>query len=454
MSRRSLRARLLTVGAISVTLTLAAALIGLMLLFKRHVEHRVEVELNAYLAQLIAGLDRNDSGEIVVERPPSDPRFERPLSGLYWQLLIEPSGIQMRSRSLWDSELALPALPDRSVRRHRLPGPSGANLYVVERRFAPPERLRVVSIRAAAAVDTAEIRDALNDFIEDLSPFLLLIGFLLMMATGTQAFVGLRPLAAVRQRLAAVRSEGSQRIGEGFPEEVQPLATEIDALLDARDRQIATARARASDLAHALKTPLQVLAGEAERLRAKGENDSAACISEITTAMRRQVERSLSRARIGTATSSARADVGKIAGQVANVVGRTPNGLKLNWQIDVAPQITAPIDADDLAEVLGNLLENAAKHAHSRVMISARSELDCVSLEIIDDGVGIPPEQVTEAKTRGGRLDELKQGTGLGLAIVTEIVETWGGGFSIENNQPGMKAILRFPNSPTNSAAV
>ena len=138
MTTRSLRLRLLLLGALSVALALIASTIGLVFLFERHVERRVDAELNAYLNQLIAGLDRDADGGIALLRSPSDPRFERPLSGLYWQVLIEPAATVLRSRSLWDSELTLApdALPEGSVRRHRTAGPGGATLYIVERHFA------------------------------------------------------------------------------------------------------------------------------------------------------------------------------------------------------------------------------------------------------------------------------------------------------------------------------
>jgi signal transduction histidine kinase len=446
MSPGSLRLRLLAVGGVSVSLALMLSAAGLVFLFERHVERRVDAELTVHLNQLVAGLERDQAGNIALINSPAEPRFERPLSGLYWQIVVEPSGPILMSRSLWDVELLLPqdAPSSSELRRYRLAGPGGAMLHLVERRFELPARLGGVSIRAAVGLDTAEIHQAVDGLARDLVPFLGLIAALLLTAAWAQVTVGLLPLTAVRERLTAIRSGNEQRLGSGFPDEVKPLAVEIDALLDARDVQIDKARARAADLAHGLKTPLQVLASEAEHLEKKGEREIAAELTSIATAMHRHVERALMRARLAAGAFHTRAEVRTVAERVINVVRRTPTGRQLTWSIDVSGDLFARIDADDLAEVLGNLLENAARHARSCVGISGRRERDHVLVRITDDGPGIPAERVAEALARGVRLDASSSGAGLGLAIVSDIAETWGASFCFEHGGPGTKANLRL----------
>jgi signal transduction histidine kinase len=446
MSVGSLRLRLLILGVIFVNLALVASAIGLELLFERHVERRVDAELNAYLNQLVAGLDRNADGEVALSQSPSEPRFNRPLSGLYWQILIESSARVITSRSLWDVELSLPqtSLGEGSVRRHGLSGPSGETLYVLERRFELPARLGGASIRAAVGLDTREIREAVRGFVMDMVPYLLVVGALLVTAAWAQVTVGLRPLAAVRAGLTAIRTGNTLRLGTDFPDEVKPLAVEIDALLDARDIQVEKARARAADLAHGLKTPLQVLAGEADRLKAKGEREVAAAVTTLASVMHRHIERELTRARLAAGSVHARAQVAEVAERVVNVVRRTPDGQSLEWLLDIPRDLLARIDADDLAEALGNLIENAARHARSRISISGCADGEHTLVTVADDGPGIPPERLAEALTRGGRLDASRSGTGLGLAIVSEIAEAWSARFWIEDARPGVKANLRL----------
>ncbi len=445
MRRGSLRLRLLLAGAISILAAVTLSAVGLTVLFKRHVERRVEAELVVYLDQIVAGLDRGVSGVPVMSRLPVDPRFMEPLSGLYWQVQLGET--TLRSRSLWDGRLALPAdeLADGAVHRHRIAGPNGAQLIAIERSVMLPERLGGGAIRAAVALDAADVAVATRAFAVDLLPYLILIAALLIAAGYAQIAIGLRPLTAVRKRLSAIREHKTRRLGQSFPDEIVPLAEEVDALLEAREKQIEKARARAGDLAHGLKTPLQVLSGDVERLRMKGEVEIAAEIEQVATAMRRHVDRELARARIGAGGHEACAHLAEVVKRVVAVMVRTPTGASVNWSIDVPADMIARIDPDDLAEAVGNLAENAARHARAEVSIGTRRESGFIALIIADDGKGIPPGQLEEALARGGRLDRSGSGTGLGLAIVGDIAEAWDGRFEIRNTAAGLQADLCLP---------
>jgi signal transduction histidine kinase len=234
----------------------------------------------------------------------------------------------------------------------------------------------------------------------------------------------------------------------GFPAEVQPLAEEIDGLLDARDKAVERAKARAADLAHGLKTPLQVLNGEVERLKSKGETEIAADISTLADAMRRHVDRALARARLAYASRNASADVKSVVDRVVRVVERTPQGEKLDWEIDVAEGLAAPIEAEDLGEALGNLVENSVRHARTRIAISAGLETKQVFIAVTDDGPGIAEEHRSTVVARGQRLDTQSEGAGLGLAIVSDIVEAWGGRLILDDAKPGLIVKLQFSAEP------
>ncbi|NJL09015.1 MAG: HAMP domain-containing histidine kinase, partial [Methylacidiphilales bacterium] len=244
----------------------------------------------------------------------------------------------------------------------------------------------------------------------------------------------------------AIRAGTAERLGTAFPDEVRPLAAEVDALLEQRERQVTAARARASDLAHGLKTPLQVLAGDIDRLQAKGEGAIAADLAAIGETMRRHVERELARTRRFAGSAAARAVVAMVAAQVIAVVRRTPRGAALEWSHNVPPDVAVRIQPDDLAEILGNLLENAARHAAERIEIRAVAEADHVVVSVVDDGPGIPQAQVPVALRRGGRLDQAGPGTGLGLAIAADLAEAWGGALTLGPTSPGaMTAVVRLP---------
>ncbi|KAA5601680.1 sensor histidine kinase [Blastochloris sulfoviridis] len=444
----SLRLRLFAAGAVSILLALGLAALGLTTLFERHVERRMATDLTVILDRLVAGLDSDTTGKLTETDPPDDPRFDKPLAGLYWQVTAESGVVVDRSRSLWDSQLALPAdeLSEGTLHRHHIPGPGGGTLLAVERRVILSPRLGGGAVRVAVAQDVADINAATRDFAGDLLPFLGLVALLLVAASAVQVAVGLAPLKAVQARLAAIRVGTAERLGRAFPDEVRPLAVEVDALLDQRERQVTAARARASDLAHGLKTPLQVLAGDIDRLQAKGESAIAADLAAIGEAMRRHVERELARTRRTAGSVTARAAVAAVAEQVIAVVRRTPRGEVLEWSNAVPADLAVRIQPDDLTEILGNLLENAARHAAERIEVRAATEADWVVVSVIDDGPGIPEVQVPIALRRGGRLDQTGPGTGLGLAIAADLAEAWDGTLTLGPTAPGaMTAVVRLP---------
>jgi signal transduction histidine kinase len=447
MNRGSLRLRLFLAGAISILAALALSAFGLSLLFERHVERRVVSELGVFLNRIVAGLDRNADGSLIVSDGLADPRFDQPLSGLYWQVWAGDAIV--RSRSLWDNGLAAPeAMPeDGAVARFHLTGPDGSDLIAVGRYVTLPSRLGGDRIRAVVALDYAEIVAARQAFTADLLPYLVIIGLFLMIAAYAQIAVGLRPLAAVRNRLAAIRQGTSRRLGAEFPDEVLPLAAEVDALLEAREKQLEKARTRAGDLAHGLKTPLQVLAGDVERLRARGEEGIAKDIEQVTTSMRRHVDRELVRARTATGAVHPRAAIAEVIERVLDVVSRTPAGMRLDRSSDLPAGLAGRIDADDLAEAIGNLVENAARHARTTATVRANRENGRIFIRVIDDGPGIPPERLEQALARGGRLDQFGEGAGLGLAIVREIAEAWDGKLEINSSPAGLEAVFIVPDA-------
>lgn len=442
MSWGSLRIRLLAAGAVAIIIALVATAIGLSLLFERHVERRVLAELSVEIDQIAAGIDFDPAGALAVVQPPADPRLNLPFSGYYWQVIVGDQ--TLRSRSLWDAQLALLDPAGFGVLQdYRITGPSSVELILAERIVTLPDRLGGSEARIAVAIDRSEIISATADFRADLLPYLLLVGGLILTAGFLQVTVGLRPLTSIRNRLAAIKAGGAERLGGGFPDEVQPLADEVDALLDASDSAVDRARARASDLAHALKTPLQILTGDAVRLKEKGENEIADDIGVVADAMRRTVDRELARARITHRGSPQRTNLAATAAQILNVVQRTPDGNRLEWHTHIDASLEVRLDEDSLSEALGNILENASRHASSTVMIEAKSADGSVRIVVADDGGGIAPDRLQDVVKRGVRLDE--KGSGLGLAIVADIAAAAGGNIELENRNPGLAVILELP---------
>ena len=447
LNRLSLRLRLVFAGLASVGLALVAAFFGLSLLFERHVERRVAEELTLHLNQVIAGLGRDGGGTLDVMRPLVDPRFERPLSGLYWQ--VASDGGVRRSRSLWDATLTLPDPPGPAPLQTTITGPGGAPLLLVLREVVTDRRLGSQKVTAAVAIDRSDITRATADFRRDLLPYLALLALLLLAASAAQIAIGLRPLTELRLRIARIRSGVSQRLGSGFPKEVQPLTSEVDALLQSREEQLRKARERAADLAHRLKTPLQALAGDVLRLRAAGQTRAADDIDGLIATMRRLVDHEMARARIADRDRRARTDPAKAMRDVVSVLRRTPRGEELDWTIEAPDDLRVDMDADDLAELLGVLTENAARYGRLSVRLAARRMGREAVIVIEDDGPGVPPDKLANVLKRGERLDTTSGGAGLGLSIASSLAEAASGALALENRvSGGLRVTLRLPLSP------
>ena len=257
------------------------------------------------------------------------------------------------------------------------------------------------------------------------------------------------PFRSLRAGLSEVREGRRQRIEGDYPSEVQPLVNDLNALLEDRERAVARALTTAGDLAHGLKTPLAVLAQEAEQTAAAGHDDLAATLSQLVERMQRQVDYHLARAR---ATASAGAAPGLRCAVLPSVEGlvRTMRRLhaerELRIDADVSPEHEIRGRREDLDEMLGNLLDNACKWARTRVAISSSLEDAQLVLTVDDDGPGLDPSLRAQVLQRGVRVDQRVRGSGLGLAIVSDLAELYGGSVTLETSPlGGTRARLQLP---------
>jgi signal transduction histidine kinase len=445
----SLRIRLVAGGIVAILIALTIAGAGLILLFERHVTRTIADDLDVHLNQLLAGIDVDPQNNLVATRPPVDPRFADPLSGLYWQV-TDNRGQLLRSRSLWDTTLALPAddLSPGEVHHHEIVGPAKAHVLAAERSVILTVGDRRVAVRVAVAADLARVTRAAFAFAQDLAIALGLLGLVLVIATSIQVGIGLSPLDALRRGVAEIRSGRRLHLLAAVPAEVRPLVEEINGLLDAQEQEIERSRSRAADLAHGLKTPLAALAADAGRLRIRGEEAIANDIEAVGDAMSRHVDRELARARARGAMrnrAGVSAELAPLVHSLVATLARTPAGGRVIFEARIADGVHVPIDRTDLAEVLGNLLENAARHAAARVRISGGTG---PAIVIEDDGEGIAPDQIPRVLGRGVRLDERGEGTGLGLAIVEDVLSAYGWRIDFATSDlGGLKATLA-PLSP------
>ena len=444
MRIHSLRFRLLAAAAVSVSLALIAAAFGLVLLFEHHVERRLDQELETDLRQLIARIELDADGRIHIGSELSDPRFEEPLSGWYWQIQDDERLMLLRSRSLWDAKLDLPKdqLDLGVVHRHVLIGPDAQSLMVREQQVIMHPQAEARRLRVAVAMDRSELLIARQAFSADMLPYLALLALALMGASWVYVRMGLLPLDHVRQGVLAISSGDAQRLPDEFPDEVMPLVDEINELLKARDDAVERARAWTADLAHGLKTPLTALGADAQKLRNSGHVDMAENLDQLAQAMRRRVDRELIRARLRTAgvLVPRHADMVAVAKGVIATLVRTPLGSRLAWNADLPQALEVGMARDDLTELLGNLMDNASKWARDQVRISVAQD-DGTRIIIEDDGPGVPHSELTNLVKRGVRLDEQTAGSGLGLAIARDILDAYGGQLSFSRSELGGLAV-------------
>jgi signal transduction histidine kinase len=270
------------------------------------------------------------------------------------------------------------------------------------------------------------------------------LGVGLLLLAALQTFYGLWPLRRVRREVAAIRSGEKTRVGRDFPAEIRPLTEEINQLLAHSEEQAEEARRHAGNLAHALKTPLTVITNAATA----HAPDLADTVCREALAMRRQVDHHLARARaIGRrAAAQARVCVWESLEAVQRAVARLYDGVTIDIAGDQQAEVR--VERQDLDELLGNLVENAAKYGGGRVFVTVERKGEMVDIEVEDDGPGIPEELRGELFTRGARLDTTgKPGTGLGLAIVRDVAQIYGGKVSLEESEDlgGLLARLTLP---------
>jgi signal transduction histidine kinase len=439
MTGGSLRNRLLAAASVLIGSALLLYWFGLASVFERQLTRRIEAELTAHLAQLASAVRINSGGDVIVTRELADPRFNTPFRGLYWQVNEKREAV-LRSPSLWDQTIELPAGPlaPREIRLHNPVPFYDGELIAVEQHVILGLSGGERSLHLVAAVDRSAVSNARQEFEAEVALLVGMLGLFLIIASGLQIFVGLRPLGMLRDRLETLRSGKAQRLEGTYPAEVQSLVDVLNALVEGRDRLVKDARARAGDLAHGLKTPLAILAAEGRKLESEGDTESAAEIARQVELMNRHVERQLARTRARNPGEplKARMKLEPAVQRLVRTMHRLPRGDEIEWFVEIPGDIQIDFDPMDFDEVAGNFLDNARKWANERVIVSSLKNGEHLSIIFQDDGPGVPEAELANIVERGGRADQTTPGTGLGLAIASDILEIYGAELQIENAAP------------------
>lgn len=447
-----LRLVLLAVGWSTAALVVSAVVLAL--LFQQAALRRFDQTLSELVDNLV-------SGTTFVEGDPrapalTDERALRAYSGRYWEIArlapndqIAPT--QQKSRSLWDSDLAVPAEVLRQLKArpgkavpYNTRGPLGEPLRAVaaERRLPDYPAAPLIFL---AGEDRTPIDRDVRGFITATAVAFLLLGLGLIVAVVIQVRVGLRPLFDLRREVASVRRGKAERLSRTYPSELTPLADELNALVAHNQETVERQRTHVGNLAHALKTPISVMLAEA----AQRPGPLADVVARQAEAMRQQVDHHLRRARAAARTQGQgeRTDVAEVLDELARTLERIFRAKDVTIDWDAPDDLFFSGERQDLQEIAGNAAENACKWGRSKVRMRAEAiDARRLRLTVEDDGAGLPPEQREAVVRRGARLDENAPGSGLGLSILDELARAYGGAMALGDSPlGGLKVEVELP---------
>lgn len=446
MTSGSLRWRLLLAAAVAIMIAMVVSWAVMGLLFSRHAQRSVVAELTREALEIVAGLQVTAAGVPQLEVQSSDPRFDRPSSGRYWQASTSVGAA--RSLSLWDETLPSPGTLDAHRWQTReIDGPFGQRLIVLERVVLLDPDGTPVTVQVAQ--NLSDLEAGAQAFRRELGLFLSILWLALVSAAWLQVKLGLTPLARVSTALSSLQQNPAARLDDSHPSEVSPLVSAINTLADAREKDLARAKRRGADLAHSLKTPLSALRAISHRARESGATNTANDLDRVIGAAGAALEAELARSRaaaIRDNRASTECSPLDVVERIVGVLEKTDFGGDLVYSVDIAPELKLPLAEEDLMEALGALVENASRFAKRQVAVSAMCADEHFRMLVEDDGPGLEISAEV-ALMRGSRLDELGQGNhGLGLSIAKEIVEAAGGTLGLQRSVlGGLQVTLSWP---------
>lgn len=436
----SLRRRLILAACAWVFALTALGGVVLNLAFQRAATASFDVALNDQLRELVAGLTTAGNGDWQLSQPPGDSRYVDIYSGRYWQI-DDHEGRQERSRSLWDGSLErCPAGRGAAPQWLSLTAPDGRPLRAIRQHIVLPRRAQAVCVQIA--VSRAALDAEIAQFTRTLVLALAILGAGLVFAVWLQVGFGLRPVHRLAGQVRAVREGRSDRIEGRHPTEIQPVVEELDAVLAHNRRLVERARRSSADLAHALKTPLSVMAAEVQR----PGDDWRDTIDQQLQRTHALVQRHLGRAAVVGAGSGRRTPVRPVLDELLEAIRRIHATRGIVFLATGNSDAAFVGEREDLEEALGNLLDNAGKWARTQVQVEVSQDQRALRIRVADDGPGLTPSQRDEATERGRRFDERAPGSGLGLGIVEDIAGSYDGELRLGASAlGGLLAELSFP---------
>lgn len=442
---RSLNARLLLAATAVLFAFLGLTGLALDQAFRRSALAAVQDRLQAQVYMLLSAASFEKPEKRVMPPTLPDPRLSTPGSGLYAQVAKQDDTLVWRSSSMLG--LSIPLAPPKRPgvsRFGEVRASDGTPLFTLSfsvRWEVKKGREQLYTVQAAES--QSGFIDQVGSFRRSLWGWLAAAGAMLLVVQAAILRWGLLPLRRVAEEVTEVEAGRKEAVGGAYPLEIQRLVANLNALIRHSKAHLERYRRALGDLAHSLKTPLAVL---------RSSVDSGAGPAELRETVREQVHRldrtvayQLQRAAAsGRSVMATPVAVAPVVARITQTLSKVYAGKRLRIANSVDRRTEFYGDEGDLMEVLGNLADNACKWARSAVIIRvapiprpapARPGL---SIEVEDDGPGIPQEQWQAIFARGFRGDTAVEGQGIGLAVVKEIVaEVYGGELSVARGELG-----------------
>ena len=438
-ARRSISLRLLL--AVLVMVGLALPIAGTLLSHHYHTSatQAFDDRLGATLNVIMAGVTYDRlAQQLVHDRALGDPRFENVYSGWYWQI-TDGGQHTLASRSLWDQRL--PVVENENLSARSLIGPRGQSLRVVERDIylAPLEEPLHISVAARDDVLANDIRE----FQHLLWGGLIGLGVLLLGVLALQVRWGLAPLRRMHANLHDVKQGRSEQLDTRLPEELATLAASMNAVLARDQRLIERGRHTAGNLAHALKTPLSVMRLQLRQLPEANRAAWAVELERLDSAVRHHLARASA---AGEGVRFAPVDLHPTLTPLLNGLSRLAQRRGIVLRQSWGQKTRVQMDEQDIQELVGNLMDNALRWAHSEVQLNVKVDGQRLILTVSDNGPGMSEAECQQAIQRGQRLDEHRSGSGLGLAIVTDLVALYSGQMHLTRaSTGGLEVVVELP---------
>ena len=484
-STRSLTFRVAGLSTILAIAALFAIATIISTLYQNRAERDFENILNAHLETLIGAVGLNENGKLRSEPNLVNRKFGQPESVLYWEVTLqtEANSDGLRSASMKTGKVESPSIQEVPFSIQEVPsaaknyksrtyvadGPAREKLRVVEAEIliepeiiieakdledaeALAEALRRENNKEAVRYrfmgNLASVDQDTTEFRNDIYLYLALFAAAMVVINAGAILFGMRPLGRIRAALTDIREGRVEKLGGEFPPEIEPLVRETNALIDNNRKIVERYRTQVGNLAHSLKTPLAVITNEGR----SASGGRGTMIVGQAAAMKRQIDHTLQRARIAAQRDTViyRTGLSGPMARMVRVLGKLNPDKTFALDLPASDPVFAG-EKEDLEEIVGNLLENAAKWARGNVAVTVAEigeghDSPTVSIAIEDDGPGIPADRAADAIKRGGRLDESRPGTGLGLAIVVDLAAEYGGSLNLEQSRlGGLRAVVHLP---------